>query len=227
MKKIFIHIRKLVVLSLMLVTINACEFGVTDFGHDGSIMGTLKDSQGNTIASDILTNNIIVNLQGIDDMQPIQVRVKGDGTFENSKIFPKKHKIWISGPVAFTDTLVNDFSVTDMLMKDFIVTPFILPQVTKATVNGTSVTVDYSIVANLGKTIAKSEVYVSTAKYPTASIGTSDPFYSTVTTELTELSGSVTISGLSSGQRYFIRIGSLASGTSLMNYSNQLEINTK
>lgn len=224
MKKPYVYIKHIVILFLVLITMGACQFSETDFGYNGSILGTVKDSQGNIIASDVLTNNIIVNLKGNGDMQPIQIRVKGDGTFENSKIFPNKYKIWISGPVVFSDTIVNDFSVNGTLEKQFTVVPYILPKVIKGTLNGTSVIVDYSIVANLGKTISKSEIYCSTAKYPTSAIGTSTPFYSTITTKLTELSGTVTISGLSPGIRYYIRIGSLASGTSLMNYSNQIMV---
>jgi hypothetical protein len=222
MKKIYSKLYHPLLIALLLIIISSCEFRETDFGYNGTIKGSVKDSNGNIIFSDVLVNNVVVNLLGDGDMQSIIVRVKGDGTFQNTKIFPKKHKIWVSGPVFPSDTVYNDFSATVSMEKDFVVVPFISPNISNATVSGTSINVSYSIAVNPGKTHNKSEIYCSTAAYPTAAIGTSAPFYSTKTVALTALSGNASITGLTSGQKYYVRIGSLANGTTLMNYSNQI-----
>lgn len=225
MKKIY-NIFSLPTLLILLFGVIAasCEYQETDFGLNGSINGTIKDDQGNLVYGDVLTNNIVVKLLGEGDNQTIDVRVKGDGTFQNAKIFPKNHKIWVSGPVIFTDTIYNDFSDVINLTKDFVVTPFVSPVINVVTVEGTTLNVVYSITANAGKTVSKSEVYCSTARYPTSAIGSQTGFYWTKTVALSGLAGNVNITGLTSGERYYIRIGSQAKGTSQMNYSNQVVV---
>jgi len=225
MKNINSNLKLFVLLVFLMATMLNCEYQKTDFGYDGTIKGVVKDSEGNPVYGDILVNDIVVNLLGEGDQQAIQVRVDGAGEFMNTKIFPKQYQIYITGPVVPIDPITNDFSTTTELVKDFVVTPFITPKAIKATVTGTSVAVEYAIVANAGKTITKSEIYCSTAKYPTASIGNYGKTYVTKTAGLgTAVSGTATITGLETGKRYYIRVGSLASGSTLFNYSNQIMI---
>ena len=224
MKKFKVNFKILFLPVLVLMTVMSCEFEETDFGLSGTIKGTVKDSQGNRIYGDVLTNDIVINLKGEGDQQAMETRLKGDGTFQHTKLYPKYHKIWITGPVIFTDTIYNDFSEKVLLEKDFIVTPFISPELVSATVNGTTLTVEFSIVENAGKLVNKSEVYCSTGRYPTTTLGTYGNFYTTIKSSLTGLSGTKNITGLKSGTKYYVRIGSQANGTTLWNYSNQIEI---
>lgn len=222
MKKIYSNLKLLILLVFLSATMLNCEYQKTDFGNDGSIKGIVKDNQGNLLYGDILTNNLVVNLLGEGDQQAIQIRVKGDGTYQNTKMYPKKHLVWVTGPIVNSEEIYYDFSVDVDLVKDFVLTPYISPKVISGTVSGTSVNVEYSIVENAGKTATKSEVYCSTAQYPTSSIGSYGTIYSTKTVLLSSLTGTATVSGLTSGKKYYIRIGSLADGTTLMNYSNQV-----
>lgn len=223
MKKLNINLKIFALPLLFLVTVVSCEYEETDFGLSGTIKGMAKDNQGNIVYGDILTNNIVVKLLGEGDQQAMETRVQGDGTYQHTRLYPKMHKIWVTGPVVFTDTIYHDFSEGD-LQKDFVMIPFISPELVSATVNGTSVDVVYSIVANEGKTVSKSEVYCSTRPYPTSTLGSYAPFYSTVKSSLSGLSGTKNVSGLTSGKKYYIRIGSQAKGSSLWNYSNQIEV---
>lgn len=226
MKNINSNLKLFVLLVFLMATMMNCEYQETDFGFDGTIKGVVKDSEGNPVYGDILVNDIVVNLLGEGDQQAIQVRVDGAGEFMNTKIFPKVYKISITGPVVPPAEITHDFSATQDFAQDFVVTPFITPKAIKATVTGTSVAVEYSIVANAGKTITKSEIYCSTAKYPTASIGNYGTTYVTKVAALgTSVVGTATIPGLEPGKRYYIRVGSLAAGNTLFNYSNQIEIN--
>jgi hypothetical protein len=226
MKNINSNLKFFVLLVFLMSTMLNCEYQETDFGYDGTIKGVIKDTEGNPVYGDILVNDIVVNLLGEGDQQAIQVRVDGAGEFMNTKIFPKVYKISITGPVVPPAELTHDFSVTNELTKEFVVTPFITPKAIKATVTGTSVDVEYAIVVSAGKSITKSEIYCSTAKYPTASIGNYGTTYVTKTASLgTSIAGTATITGLVPGKRYFIRVGSLSVGSTLFNYSNQIEIN--
>lgn len=68
------------------------------------------------------------------------------------------------------------------------------------------------------------EIYCSTVQYPTAATGSRTNIYFTKTVALPQLSGSINIDGLETGVIYYIRIGALADGSALMNYSNQIEV---
>lgn len=218
---------KLFILVLLSVTMLKCSYEVTEFGFTGSIKGILKDENGTLLYSDLNSNNIVVKLLGDGDKQTIDIRVEGDGTYQNTKMYPKFHKIWVEGPIVMTDTLAVDFSTESNQVKDFTVTPFISPKVINGTVSGTTISVEYSVIANAGNTINKKEIYCSTVPYPTAAMGSRTNVYFTKTVALpSDLSGKVTISDplIVSGTKYYIRIGALANVGVLMNYSNQIEI---
>lgn len=212
----------LVFLSAIMMKCQKSE--VTDFGFNGSLKGIVKDMNGSPIYSDINSNNLVINLLGDGDQQVVQIRVNGDGTFNNAAIFPKKHKVWLEGPIIPIDPITIDFSTDLNKVNDFKVTPFISPKVTKGSVNGTSINVEYSIIVNAGKTIQQSEIYCSTVKYPTSSTGSNGKNWMTKTVPLSTLNGNVSIDGLEKG-KYYVRIGALSNGSTLMNYSNQIEIN--
>ncbi len=218
---------KLIILVILSVLMLHCSHEKTDFGFTGGIKGTIKDNSGTALYGDMNSNNLVIKLLGVGDKQAIDIRVKGDGTYQNMKMFPKLHKIWLEGPIVKSDTLSADFSSGVEQVKDFTVTPLISPKITNGSVNGTTISVDYAIVASTGYSVKTKVIYCSTVPYPTGSIGSSTNVYFTKTVTLpAALSGTVTITDplIVSGTKYYIRIGALANVGVLMNYSNQFEV---
>jgi hypothetical protein len=215
---------KLLLLVFLSAAMLQCESIETDFGFDGSIKGTVMDNNGTPLYGDLNSNNFVVKLLGEGDQTATDIRINGDGSYQNNRLFPKLSKAWIAGPIVFSDTFSIDFGADNDHVMDFTVTPLISPEILSGTANGTSINVDYSIVPNDNNTVSYSEIYCSTVKFPTASIGSKENMYSTTTVSLPDLAGSVEITGLVAGTEYYIRIGSQASSHVVMNYSNQIEI---
>ncbi len=208
----------------------ACEM-VPDPGFDGSISGTITDAANSPVYSDILANTIIVNALGEGDISPTIIRIDGEGKFSYTKLFPKEYKVFIKGPVFVStpDTARLDFSGGNALVQNFLVVPFLSLKVdlVSAPIDST-VSVNYTIVGNQGKTATTREIYFGTSPHPTNKIGTS-AYYSTITKTVTTDSGTIKVTGLKWGAKYYIRMGANGkTGTTndLMNYSNQLTITT-
>ena len=130
-----------------------CNEDVTDFGFDGAISGTLKDQAGNMVAGDITANVIVIKALGEGDAVAMDIRVKGDGTYQNTKLFPKPTKFWVTGPVTMTqDTLRVDLSKNNIVQHDFIVVPFLTvkPPVVSGTPTSSTISVNYEIVPTTG-----------------------------------------------------------------------------
>lgn len=218
---------KLLLLVFLSVVMLRCGKEVTESDFNGSIKGTIKDDAGTPLYSDLNSNNLVVKLLGAGDKLTIDIRVKGDGTYQNTAMFPKLHKVWLEGPIIKSDTISVDFSAESFQIKDFKITPLISPKIINSTINGTTINVNYSIVGNSGNTVKSKVIYCSTVPYPTASIGSSANVYFTKTVTLpTALTGTVTITDplIVAGTKYYIRIGALANVGVLLNYSNQIEV---
>ena len=217
------------ILSLPLL-MAGCEIA-PDPGFDGQITGTVADENGNPVCSDILANTIIINALGEGDVSPIIIRVDGEGSYNYTKLFPKKHKVWIAGPVfaQADDTVSFDFSGGAEFTHDFVVQPFITVDLQLKSVPADStVTVTYSLTGNNGKVITARQIYCSTAPYPTSRTS-SGPYYSTITRSVTTNGGEQKITGLKWGTKYYIRMGAngkTGTANDLMNYSEQIVINT-
>lgn len=206
----------------------SCQKIITDFGNTCAISGNVKDQSGNIVPGDIASTGLLVKTLGEGDIVTIDIRVKGDGTFQNTKMFPKKYRIWVTGPVTpVGDTLRVDFSVDKKVVQDIIVIPFITIKipVVIGSPTATSVDISYEIIANSGKAVSRREVYCSTSPYPNTSTG-SGPFYSTVKKTLSTNSGNTSITGLVSKTKYYIRVGAQATGATGYNFSEQIEITT-
>lgn len=222
-------IRKILYLSfigLLCSIAISCEKVITDFGFDGSISGTVKDASGKIVPGDITSNSLVIKALGEGDKVAIDMRVKGDGTFQNTKLNPVMTRIWISGPVFPLDTVKLDLAKNNIVVQDFVVVPFLtlaLPVISGSPA-ATSVSITYSITGNNGKTASKRQIFCSTVPYPTSTIG-SGPYYTTITTNLSNDSGTASVTGLTSGTKYYLRIGAQASGAGY-NYSDQIIFNT-
>lgn len=213
---------KLLGVFLMSVSLTQCDKKDDSSSYSGAITGTIKDNNNIALHGDLNSNNIIVRLLGEGDKSTTDIRVNGEGEYTNNRMFPKKYKAWLEGPIVTPDTIVIDLSTGNKL-KDFMVMPFIFTKVINCTVVGTSISVDYSLLENASYVIDKKEVYCSTVPYPTASTGSRTNVYFTKIVPLPASVGSILIDDLTPG-KYYVRIGAKAKSSVLLNYSNQFEV---
>lgn len=219
----------ILVVSLLCFFVSNCDTVDTEFGNNAKLSGVVKGQDGDIVAGDITFPNLVVHALGEGAAVSTDIRVKGDGTYRNTKLFPKKYKIWIEGPVkvAGKDTVKIDFSIQRVHEYNFVVTPFI--DIEKPVLVGkpssSSIKIKYQMTANNDRTIAKREIYVSTVSYPNPQTG-SGPFYHSKTVNLGSNKGTVTIDidNFSDKNKYFIRVGALASGANNMNFSQQVVV---
>ena len=223
--KISGRITLLILCLTTLMGVTGCDENVVDFGFDGALSGTVVDENGNIVAGDITSNNLVLKALGEGDQVTTDIRVQGDGTFQHTKLYPKPYKIWLEGPVTLvTDTLVIDFSEQKTVAKDLVVIPYVSFSTPVAGSPGESATIDYSMSANEGKVISKRELYCSTVPYPSGSTG-SGPFFETIEVQLDTDAGTATVEGLAPQTKYFIRIGAQTTDAGF-NYSEQIVITT-
>jgi hypothetical protein len=225
--KIINKIGFLILSGLFLQMLGGCTKAL-DYGNICTISGTLKDASGNIVAGDVTTTNLMVRVLATGELVTTDLRVLGNGTFQNTKLYQKKYKVWVAGPVTMVgDTLRPDLSVTSTFKQDIVVIPFITVAVPAVAVQPTTTTVSisYALTANSGKTISKRQLYISTNPYPNASTGNAYN-YTTQTVTLTTDSGTAAITGLVTGTTYYVRIGAQATGAAGFNYSDQIIIKT-
>lgn len=208
------------------ILLSNCEEEITDFGYDGHISGKVEDQSGNLVSGDVTSENLTVYVLAEDEREPIRIRVKGDGSYENTSLYPQKYTIWIDNGIVPSDELTVD--LTDgPVSHDFTVTPFLT--ISNPSVDGSpssnEVTVSYNISENEGYEVEERVVYVSTVSYPSHTTG-SGPYWETISQELPDNQGSITVEGLSSNTDYFIRVAARAKGSSHWNLSGQVEITT-
>lgn len=218
-----------ILLAAVLIGLYGCNEPVYDFGFDSQLTGTVKDSGGNPVSGDIRLATYSVHALGELDLVPMVMRIKGDGTFTNNKLYPQSYKVTLRGPFieSVTDTVVVDLSGGKSVTQDFTVTPFLtIPEPTiSGSPTSTTVTVNYSITGNGGNIPNLREVYVSTVSWPTRTTGNGMGFRTRLVV-LPDDQGSVLVDGLEAGQTYFVRIGARADGQSLFNHSEQISFTT-
>ncbi len=223
-----LNILKFVVVIGLFAAFAGCSEDVTDFGLTGQVSGTVKDEAGVIVAGDAATNVVVVNALGEGDKTAMLIRVKADGTYQNTKLFPKKYKLWLSGPVTSIgfDTIRVDFGAQSVYKQDMTANPYVYATVKASNVTSTSVTFDYTITSDGVHGIKSREIYCSNVPSPTTSLG-AGAFYDTKKKSLTANTGSITYTDLTPGTKYFVRIGALAStGTTIWNYSEQIVVDT-
>lgn len=222
-----IHKCKYPVIICLICALVSCDKNITDFGFDASIAGVMKEASGKIVPGDITSNNLVVKSLAEGDEVATDIRVRGDGTFSNYKIYPSRHKIWIEGPVYTLDTINVDLSGGKSFIQDIAVIPYITikPPTILGTPTSSSVYINYDITANKGRTIAKRSIFCSTSPYPTSSTG-SGAYYTTITTSVNDNIGIASVTGLVADTKYYLRIGAQAAGQTGWNYSEQLIFNT-
>jgi hypothetical protein len=224
------RIRLITYLAILLfynLTITGCNDPITEFGFDGSISGTIFNDAGGIVPGDITSSGYTVHALGASDKVSMVMRIAGDGTFANHKLYPQTYKVWVEGPFFDSPEVNIDLTGGKKVVHDFEVTPF-LTLATPAledTQTSSQIIVSYGITGNNGSTANLREIYCSTVPYPNPSTG-SGPMYHTVKVTVTENQGTATIDGLKPGTKYYIRVGARSSGSSIMNFSEQIVITT-
>jgi hypothetical protein len=223
------------ILSLsLLMWMTACNEDISEFGFDGSINGVVKDQAGNIVAGDVTSANLVVRATGEGDNGNIDMRIKGDGTFGNNRMFPKKFTFTVIGPLTLVgDPLEVDFSKNKKATHTFVVVPFVTakpPTVVGSPKSG-EITINYETIGNSGKKIDRVRAFCSTNPYPTGSTG-DGPYYHTKTSSRTlnptvdAATGNFTFTGLTPGRKYYIRLEARAGGQTLLNFSDQINVTT-
>src|SRR5690554_1939072 len=95
--------------SIMVIT-SGCDDTVTDFGFDGRISGMITDPSGNRVSGDVTTSTLIVYALGQYDKEPMEIRVKGDGTYANTHLYPQVYTLWVEGPVISAEEVQVDLT---------------------------------------------------------------------------------------------------------------------
>jgi hypothetical protein len=232
--KITIKVIKMMFGLSLFILLTSCNEDVSEFGFDGAISGVIKDQSGNIVAGDIASTNLRVMARGEGDNATMDMRVKGDGTYGNTKLYPKKFEITVSGPVTLVGApLQVDFSKTKTVKHDFVVVPFVtanLPAVVGAPLTD-AITISYETIANEGRMIDRVRAFCSTNPYPNGSTG-DGPYFHTKTASRTlsptvgTATGNFTFTGLKPNTKYYIRVEARAGGQALLNFSNQIIVNT-
>lgn len=186
----------------------------------GIISGKVVEENDSIVPGDITSNTLLIYLQGENDISPLFMRVKGDGTYQNVNLYPQNYKVWLSGPIANSDTFNIDISGS--VVKKITVKPYLSIKNRQVSQSSNSVTVKYTIKENTDKSVTQREIYCSTVMFPTGQIG-SGPYYSTKKISLPNNEGEITIPNLNSGNSYYIRIGAKVNNQQ-MNYSSQIKV---
>jgi hypothetical protein len=211
--------------------IAGCDDSITDFGFSGNISGTIRDAAGNPVPGNSATTDFRVFVLGEGETQPLEIRVRGDGTYQNTHLYPQVYRTWIQGPAVTEATQSNPIQV-DLtgapVTRDFTVTPFLtIARPTVGQPSGTSVQVTYSITPTAAggvQTGANRVIWASTATWPGPTTGNVADRTHTVTTNLPSNAGTVTVSNLRSGRTYYLRVGARAVGTTMWSYSDQVSV---
>lgn len=216
----------LLLATVYMAFVSGCDGEIYDFGYDGEISGTITDQQGNIVSGDITVADLTVIALGEDDIEPIRMRVKGDGTYGNHKMFPQSYEVWIEGPVDAPAPVMVDLSGNDMV-HNITVMPWLTMHTPELVGSPSSdeVTVSFQITENNGHVAEARLVYVSTGQYPSRSTGSGITWH-TRQASMDENEGTVTVGNLEPDTRYFIRIAARAEGTNLWNLSDHTEFNT-
>jgi hypothetical protein len=198
---------------------------------DATLTGRLVDSETDEPVQSQIPNGArirIYEFYGNEwSLQPYDFSVKQDGSFENRSVFAGRYKITAEGPFAAVDTIETEISGAQTL--DIRVTPHLRLTVSATPGAGGEVTLSTQVSrsANAPKIrtitfVASKTAYVDrnvfVKKVDLDVNAESDD-------EIVSRTHSATLTGLTPGKTYWVRIGALANNpSSYYNYSKILEV---
>ena len=138
--------------------------------------------------------------------------VKGDGTFNNTKVFGATYEITpVDGP--FYPIAGKSVQVTGTTRIDFTVVPFLTVNISKVTQADTTVTLSYNIARpRTGFKITDAKIFVSTTPYVSNSsfilnLTQTNDLNSVADATILGTTYSTTVTGLGRKRTYYIRVG--------------------
>lgn len=206
-----------------------CELDNYD-GPNATLTGRLVDMETNETMPTQYQNGAKIRLyefyKGEWSSQPNDFWVKQDGTFENKAIFAGKYRIIAQGAFTEQETIEMDISGTKTL--DIKVTPFLRLTI-DTNVNGDSVTLSTRVSRSPGASKIKTITFLAgETPYVDKSTFTEkrDMDVSELADEdIVSRTFTETISGLTRGTSYYVRIGALAENPANdYNYSTVVKI---
>lgn len=223
------------VLALVVAGLTSCTLDDRIDDLTGGYHGSLIDKEtGEIVPTEYYGAKLrLLDLAYGDVAVPLDYNILPDGTYNNTKIFPSKYKIWSVGPFFEVDTIFGDIkSYKDM---NLYVRPNVSLEIVDIQVeNGITATVRvrYSVNDPTSLTNEIGIVY-STSTYPgyrTAMLE-SEPkatTYKRVKKDVTAQSGEFEeVFYLNTNTRYYFRaMGRTASAGDYWNYSKQVEVTT-
>jgi len=213
------------------VLASGCDERITDYGFNGQISGQILDPNGDPVSGDNTTASFTVFALGEEDIEPMQMRVQGDGSFANTHLFPQSYTVWVEGPVDAPGEQVVDLT-GNPIEHNITVTPYLtIPIPTNPSISDSELSVNYEISENADYIAEERLIFVSTVSNPSATTG-SGPYWKTRQLTLDDNSGSVSITldselledAANASGNLYIRVAARAGGTSDWNHSDQLSV---
>lgn len=224
--------RKIIYLSLLLITVVACSENDNYPSPDATLQGAILDQEtGDSIYSQT-PNGLRVRLydQNYMNPQPIDFWGMQDGSFKNTKLFPNPYKVIIDNGAFYPlDTLSIQLPLNKNL--DVKVLPILRINAVAKVAGSNAIVVEYKLSETKpeeGK-ISRRSILVNTTPYVDINnFINENPFINTENVSdslLTNTTFRDTIKGLTSKKSYFVRVGARTANVgNRYNYSQVMEL---
>ncbi len=229
--------KNIIILSLgaaLAMLLPSCEIDDRIDDLTGGYHGAFIDKNtGDTVYTEYYGAKLkLLDIEYGSAAQPLVYNTLPDGTFQNTKVFPSKYKVWADGPFYALDTIYGDIrKFKEMNLK---VVPNVKLQITDLVIRqGIIADVTYSYQVNdIGSQSQQVGIVYGTTRYP-GQLNAMDESVSNAYTwkrvkSVSDLEGEFTETFyLSPNKTYYFRaLGQTASAGDYWNYSNQIVVNS-
>ncbi len=224
---------KPITLILCILVFTGCEIDDRVDDLTGGYKGAFIDKNtGDTICTEYYGAKIkLLDMEYGSYAQPLEYKALPDGTFQNTKIYPSKYKIWADGPFISLDTIYGD--IRKFTTMDLMAIPNMSLKIEKVEIRLgiiADITFSYSV-NDIGSQSQEIGIVYSTNKFPgqinAVPEGNSGSTFKRIKT-VSELQGTFTESfNLETNTSYYFRaLGRTSSAGDYWNYSRQVGIKT-
>lgn len=220
---------------VFLLLFSSCELDERIDDLSGGYQGKLIDKNTNAlVATEYYGSKIkLLDLNYGEIAVPLELEIKPDGSFNNTKVFPSKYKIWATGPFFELDTVYTELSNGNKNV-ELLVNPNVSLSIDEVRVKyGIAAEVTFSYQVNdLSSISQKIGIVYGEKTYPgfrTAVLETSkSTTYKRIKTNVNELTGVFTETFyLKPNTTYYFRaLGRTENAGDYWNYSKQEMIET-